>query len=92
MANKTVGRGKELHLIANAIRAAAERHNSSNQTTPPTIISDGSHSYFANIFEEYGKPEVLEHPDSDDEEATQKAEARNATMITVRGDVGVGKC
>ncbi|KAJ2958863.1 hypothetical protein NQZ79_g5625 [Umbelopsis isabellina] len=91
MANKIVGRNKELHIIANAIREAAERRNNSNQSTPPTIISDGSHSYFANIFEEYGDLKELEHPDSDDEEAAQQAEARNATVISLHGDVGAGK-
>ncbi|KAI8580682.1 hypothetical protein K450DRAFT_235482 [Umbelopsis ramanniana AG] len=91
MSNKTVGRTAELHTISNAIRAAADRRNSSNQSSPPTIVSDGSRSYFANVIDEYEDLQELQEIDSDDEEATQKAEARNATVIAIHGDEGIGK-
>ena len=90
MSNKTVGRGKELHMVANAIRAAADRRNNSNQSTPPTIVSDGSHSYFVKVIDEYGEPQDRQEPQSD-EEAAQEAEERNATVIALHGDDGVGK-
>jgi hypothetical protein len=90
MSNKTVGRNLELHIIANAIRAAADRRNSFNQSTPPTIISDGSHSYFAKIIDEYGDSQELQESDSV-EEVAQTVETKNATVIAIHGDEGVGK-
>ncbi|KAG2176794.1 hypothetical protein INT44_007458 [Umbelopsis vinacea] len=91
LSNKTVGRTVELHRIANAIRDAADRRNSSNQRSPPTaVVSDGSRSYFKDVMDEFEDVQEVQEPTSD-EEAAQIAEARKATVIAIHGDEGIGK-